>query len=189
MHFAHSARKVLLDTSAFRRFLDVDLFLELHGYLGKKAFVVEEVMAELCDVAGYRRHAALKMTLTANPSWPQVIPPQPLDVEEEILRIQTEKRPAERSGDEKVNLGEIATVVVGAHLNFPLIVADDGLAKLLAKPRGLPRISTAMLAVEMLLQGALDEAQGFAVYDCATPTGIGRLEFEAAVQRAQDASP
>lgn len=189
MHFAHKARKVLLDTSAFRRFLDVDLFLELHGYLGKKAFVVEEVMAELCDVAGYRRHAALKMTLGATPPWPQVTPPPPLDVEEEILRIQREVRSAERSGDEKANLGEIATVVIGAHLNFPLIVADDELAKLLAKPRRLPRISTAMLAVEMTLHGALDEAQGFAAYDCATPAGVGRAEFETAVHRARDASP
>ncbi len=188
MHFAHSARKVMLDTSPFRRFLDVDLFLELHGYLGKRAFVVAEVMAELCDVAGYRRHAALKMTLSATPPWPQVTPPPPLDVEEEILRIQSEMRPAGRSGDEQVNLGEIATVVIGAQLNFPLIVADDDLAKRLAKPRGLPRISTAMLAVEMTLHGALDDTQGFAAYDCATPVGVGRSEFEAAIDRARSAS-
>lgn len=145
-------------------------------------------MAELSDVAGYRRHAALKMTLSASTPWPQSTPPPPLEVEEEILRIQKEKRPIDRSSDAKVNLGEIATVVVGAHLNFPLIVADDELAKLLAKPRRLPRISTAMLAVEMTLQGALDEAQGFTAYDCATPAGVGRPEFEAAVERAQNAS-
>lgn len=140
MHFAHSARKVMLDTSPFRRFLDVDLFLELHGYLGKRAFVVAEVMAELCDVAGYRRHAALKMTLSATPPWPQVTPPPPLDVEEEILRIQSEMRPA-------------------------------------------------MLAVEMTLHGALDDGQGFAVYDCATPAGVGQSEFKAAIARARNSSP
>jgi hypothetical protein len=188
MHFAHKVGKVLLDTSPFRRFLDVDLFLALHQYLGTKAFVVEEVMAELCDVAGYRRHGALRLTLAANPPWPQTTSPPPLAVEEEILRIQKEMRPEERSRDEKVNLGEIATVVIGAHLNFPLIVADDELAKLLARPRGMPRISTAMLAVEMTLQGALDDDEGFAAYDCATPPGVGRTEFDAAVERAQNAS-
>ena len=84
-------------------------------------------------------------------------------------------------------LGEITTVLVAVARDIDLAVIDDRTGKALAKARGLPTISTAMLAVEMTVLGALTPQQGFAVYDLATPDGVGSPEFTDATRRVTDA--
>jgi hypothetical protein len=61
---------------------------------------------------------------------------------------------------------------------------DDDLGKRLCRTRGIPRLSTAQLAAEMVVAEALDDATGFAVFDVATPAGVGREQFDEAVRRA-----
>jgi hypothetical protein len=39
----------------------------------------------------------------------------------------------------------------------------------------------------MVVTEALDDATGFAVFDAATPAGVGREEFHESVRRAREA--
>jgi len=55
----------------------------------------------------------------------------------------------------------------------------------LCRMRGVDRISTAQLAAEMVASGSFDEASGFAVFDIATPSHVGRTAFDEAVARAK----
>jgi hypothetical protein len=69
---------------------------------------------------------------------------------------------------------------------------DDDLGKRLCRTRGVPRLSTAQLAAEMVVAEmvvaeALDDATGFAVFDVATPAGVGREQFDESISRAKDA--
>jgi hypothetical protein len=44
-------------------------------------------------------------------------------------------------------------------------------------------MSTARLALEMVLASALSEDDGFQVFDSATPAGVGRERFESVLGR------
>ena len=55
----------------------------------------------------------------------------------------------------------------------------------LCQLRRLPRLSTAQLIAEMVAFEAVGEDEGFRAFDRATPTGVGRTEFDRAVQRCR----
>ena len=65
---------------------------------------------------------------------------------------------------------------------------DDMLGKLLCQRRGVPRLSSAQLAAEMVVAGALEHDAGYAVFDGATPDGVAAAEFAGAIERARNAA-
>jgi hypothetical protein len=71
------------------------------------------------------------------------------------------------------------------HLGGELVVLEDADGKRLAARRGVPRLSTAMLAAEMVAVEFFGEDEGFRVYDAATPADVGEDEWKAALSRAR----
>jgi hypothetical protein len=66
---------------------------------------------------------------------------------------------------------------------------EDSDGKKLAFRRNVPRMSTAMLAAEMVAAGHIGEADGFRVYDAATPARVRQAEWNVALIRATAALP
>jgi hypothetical protein len=83
----------------------------------------------------------------------------------------------------------VSTVLMAQHLGRELVPLDDGDGKKLARARGVPRLSTAMLAAEMVACNAIGEPEGFSVYDAATPDHVGQAEWLKALERAAAALP
>jgi hypothetical protein len=65
-----------------------------------------------------------------------------------------------------------------------VVVMDDALGKRLCRTRTVPRLSSAQLAAEMVVAGALDETTGSRVFEVATPPSVGKAEFAKALSRA-----
>lgn len=95
---------------------------------------------------------------------------------------------AARQKDEPTSrhAGEIATVLMAAHLGAGVIVIDDLFGKRLARDRGVPRLSTAQLAAEMVAEGQLTD-DGYRAFDLSTPSEAGRADFIRACDRARAA--
>jgi predicted nucleic acid-binding protein len=177
------ATKVLLDTSPFWRFCEGGQVINLARYLGKRAYITLEVEAELKRSAG--RYGDLKTLGFLR--WPRdsnrLELPGPLKRELlDILRALT--TPGEHA---LKNAGEISTVLMAQHLGGELVVLDDHDGRRLAAKRAVPRLSTAMLAAEMVAVGAIGESEGHAVYDVATPPAVGQHDWDAALLRARAA--
>ncbi len=175
------AARVLLDTSPFYRFCEGGQVINLARYLGARACITLEVAEELRR--GATRYADLKTLQLMK--WPpernRLELPAPL--KRELLDL---VRAFRKPGDHPLkNAGEVSTVLMAQHLGGELVVLDDHDGKRLAARRDVPRLSTAMLAVEMVIVDAIEESAGWAVYDAATPTHVGAAEFAAALSRTR----
>lgn len=180
MLFAHRASKLMLDTSPVRRFAEVNLALDLADFLGDRAYAPPPVLKELNDIAG--RFPQIEELLARK--WPKPAPQVDARVLDDILRLQKRYRPPERRNDTNVNLGEIAAVQMAIHLRFQLLIAEDELAVSLSRHK-LPRISTAMVAAEMVALDTLGDDPGWTVWNNATPDGTDRNDYDRAVARAR----
>jgi len=177
------AARVLLDASVIVNFADAGMLLPLAGYLGSRAAITLDVERELRRLAGSSRPALATLDRLR---WPEEEPlalPPDLLADAEALR----KLHSPVGAHESANRGEISTALLAARLPNTVVVVDDALGKRLCQHRGVPRVSSAQLAAEMVAGGALDEEAGYAVFDVATPAGVGRSEFQQAVERARTA--
>ncbi|MEZ5121169.1 MAG: hypothetical protein R2736_06285 [Solirubrobacterales bacterium] len=184
--YTHGAELILLDSSPFFRFCEGGQLLNLASYLGQRAHITLEVDGEL-RMRSATTHPELKTLdrLRWPPSERRLELPAPL--KQELLDI---LRAIQEPGDHPLkHAGEISTVLMGQHLGGKLIVLEDRDGKALAGRRGVPRMSTAMLASEMVATGAISEPEGYCVFDLATPPGIGKADWNAALQRAQAVLP
>lgn len=183
--YTHGGDTVLLDSSAFFRFAEAGELIYLASYFGKRAYITREVHAEL------ERNAATYNDLRTldRMHWPPednrlTLPPARLEELFDILRgIQ------EPGDHELTHAGEISTVLMAQHLGGKLIVLEDLEGKKLARKRQVPRISTAILAAEMVAAGHLTDELGFKVYDLTTPDHVGIAEWKRAVAEAKSAIP
>jgi len=170
---AAGAHLVILDATVPHRFCEAQILPQLVKYLGESAQVTPEVYGELKRSARGNRFAGLRLLEVVG--WPKVtdvLPPQ-LRVEFEHLR-----RAAQQPDDPPTkHIGEIATVLMAKHLNADLIILEDSLGKRLAQKKGLTRISTAQLAVEMVVYDALTEVEGLVVFNLAA-TNAGASVFQ-----------
>ena len=180
MPHTFGAAKVLLDAGPFFRFCEGGQILNLAQYLGARAFITLEVRDEL--VLNAQRYVDLRTLQLMR--WP----PEsnelelPAALKQELRDL---ARALQEPGDHpSKHYGEISTVLMAEHLGKELVLLDDGDGKRLARARRVPRLSTAMLAAEMVASNAIGEAEGFRVYDAATPDGVGQAEWFGALQRA-----
>ena len=169
--YTHGADRILLDSSPFFRFAEAGQLIYLAGYLGKRACITLEVHQEL------ERNAATYNDLRTldRMNWPPeenrlALVPSLLEELFDILRS------IQESGDHKLkHAGEISTVLMAQYLGGKLIVLDDIDGKHLARKRAVPRMSTAILAAEMVATKHITDDVGFKVYDLATPDHVGEL--------------
>jgi hypothetical protein len=180
---SRGAERVLLDASVIINFAEAGMLIVLARYLGSRAAITLDVDRELRRLAGGSRpELATLDRLKWPPGEPLALPPDLLSDAEALRKLHS---PA--GAHEAANRGEIATALLGARLPGTVVVMDDALGKRLCQHRGVRRLSSAQLAAEMVVVGELDEDAGYAVFDVATPEGVGREEFCRAVERARTA--
>jgi hypothetical protein len=177
MQLACRADNLLLDAGPVRRFLEVGTtLLALKGYLGDRALIVPQVRTELEVVQNWTGHATLKLILNATPPWPAevaVLDAAGLEDDIETVRLSLAK-PGE---PQTKHVGEAATIVVARLLKIPLLGMDDGDARRIGRANGIPSVNSAVIAAELVVRGHLSEADGFRVYDAATPSHVGAAEW------------
>lgn len=178
---SRGATLVLLDASPFYRFCEAQVPPELASYLRHNARITPEVDGELRRGASGQHHVGLRYLQRAQ--WPPVTELLPAEQQRRFLDY---TRAARQKGDlPEKHAGEITTVLTAVHLGADIVVIDDLFGKRLARIEGQPRLSTAQLAAEMVVQGALGDEQGFRVFDLSTPDAAGRPDFERACERAR----
>lgn len=181
MVLARAAKIVLLDATVPHRFCEAQLLPELIRYLGDSAWITPEVVTELRRSARSRRYAGLRLLESAG--WPKATKVLPQELRKQFRDF---RRAAQQPGDPPdKHTGEITTVLMAGHLHADVVVIDDRFGKALAKQKGLQRLSTAQLALEMVLEGNLTEDEGFAVFNCATDDTVGRSRYEQALREAR----
>jgi len=180
MNRARAAALVLLDASPFYRFCEAQLLPSLAEYLRRNARVTPEVATELRRGARSSRHTGLRYLELAG--WP----PETAALPAELQRPFLDYSRAARQNDElpSKHAGEITTVLMAAHIGADVVVIDDLFGKRLARDRGVPRLSTAQLAVEVFTEGELTAGDGYRVFDLSTPPEAGRADFTRACDRA-----
>jgi hypothetical protein len=181
--YTHGANIVLLDSSPFFNFCQGGAVIYLMSYLAERAHITLEVNDELTrNAATYKDLQTLDRM-----RWPLESNRHelPAPLKQELLDIlHGLQKPADHP---LKHAGEISTVLMAQHLGGELIVLEDRDGKALAKQRQVPRMSSAMLAAEMTAANAIEEDVGYAVFDAATPTGVGRTEWERALAEARAA--
>jgi hypothetical protein len=171
------ATLVLLDVSVAHRFCEAQLLPDLIRYLRDPGCATPEVLSELQHSARGQRYAGLR--LLEHTGWPKVSGALPPELRREYWDL---KRAAQQPGDPpEKHIGEITTVLMAAHLHADLVIVDDRFGKALARRKGLARLSTAQLALEMVCDEHLTEEEGFTVFDRATEEGIGRERYSQAL--------
>jgi len=179
---AGQAERVLLDTSAFINFADGGALFQLAGYLGERAAVALDVDVELKRSASGRFPALKTLGMLKWPAGePLPLPPDLLADAAALRRLHSGP-----GAHQEANRGEVATALLAGRLGNAVVIMDDDLGKRLCRTRAVARISSAQLAVEMVASGALDEQTGLRVFDVATPSGVGRPEFDKALQRVRE---
>jgi hypothetical protein len=191
MHLGREARVILVDTSVFYRFCDAGLLSPLKSYLASRARITREVGRELFVAPLDNVHRDLASL--QNPPWPKKTGqvPTPLRPEANRLKDEARLREARAKGVDVAEIpaykhaGEVTTVLMAEHLGANLVIIDDDFGKSLARARKVPRISTAQLILQMVIDGRLSEDQGFAVFDLATPADVGRSRYDSALREAR----
>ena len=176
---ARTTARVLLDTSPFISFAQGGALFQLAGYLGNRAAITLDVAEEL------RRNSTGRFPELKTPGFLAGRPAsrsrcRPICWPTPPICAASTRPPAPTIA---ANRGD-ATALLAGRLADAVVIMDDDLGKRLCLTRGIPRLSTAQLAAEMVVAEALDDATGFAVFDAATPAGVGRKEFDEAVRRA-----
>jgi len=177
---ARDAKTVLFDTSPLVNLGQTGLLFPVAGYIGSRGAISRDVHNEIIrNLDRFPDLRALSML-----RWP---PGEPLDLPIHLLAdAEGIRRVNAEPGDhEDRNRGEIATALIAYDRGDTLVVMDDRLGKRLCQLRRLPRLSTAQLIAEMVAFEAVGEDEGFRAFDHATPTGVGRPEFDRAVQRCR----
>lgn len=178
----------MLDASTLCHFATAGALAELQAFLGDRARMTREVERELLRLAARPEFAALGDYLTregvvarASGKWPKPTKVLPDGLKAEFATLLGLKR---RLGEhEWAHTGEIATVLMARHRKTDLVIMDDDWgARLGRETYGLDVMSTARLALEMVVAGEMTEALGFSVYDRATPDDVGRERFEAGLR-------
>lgn len=180
---ARDAERVLLDTSVFVNFADAGMLIPLASYLGPRAAITLDVERELHRLAGTSRPELATLHRLRWPAGEALALPPALLADAEALR----RLHSPVGAHEAANRGEISTALMASRLPNAVVAMDDGLGKRLCRLRGVPRISSAQLAAEMVAAGVLDEGAGYEVFEVSTPDGVGRTEFEQALKRARAA--
>lgn len=175
--------RVLFDSSAIITFVEAGGIYQLSTYIGAKGAITIDVEKELLrksqnDIPGLIALSRL--------SWP---PGEPLSLPPHLVQEAADMRRVEMKPGEHpdAHLGEVSTALMTQHLGNAVAVMEDEFGKRICARRNIPRISTALLCAEMVAASALDEDDGFAVYDLATPDRVGRAEFAEAGAKARDA--
>lgn len=180
---ARDAERILLDASVIVNFADAGMLLPLASYLGSRAAITLDVERELHRLAGTSRPELATLDHLRWPVGEALALPPALLADAEALR----KLHSPAGSHEAANRGEISTALLAAHLPNVVVAMDDALGKRLCQHRGVPRLSSAQLAAEMVAAGALDEEAGYEVFEVSTPDGVGPTEFQQAVERARAA--
>lgn len=191
MYLVRDAGTVLLDTSVFYRFCDGHQLRVLKVYLASRARISREVARELFVAPRdgvYRDLATIR-----EPPWPkrtgQV--PSPLRLDADRLIQEARLQDARDNGTDIADVplhkhaGEVTTVIMAQHLRADLVVVDDRFGKDLARARKIPRISTAQLCLQMVVEGQLSEGEGFSVFDLATPPAADHDRYLEALRNAR----
>jgi len=181
---SQSASDILLDASVLCHFARPGLLPALRAYLGDRARVTPEVERELLRLAARREFRQLHDYLARDGAvvrrhgkWPKRTGQLPDALKPEFTRVLELKRAV--SEHERAHSGEIATVLMATHRKADLVVIDDDWgADFAAKVHGLAVMSTARLTLEMVASGALEDDEGFLVFDSATPPSVGRERYE-----------
>lgn len=178
-----TAAEVMLDASVLCRFAQADALDRLRAYLGERARITREVQRELLRLVERREFASLAIHLSkkgvfaiTEGKWPKLTKNLPDALKDEFVQLLELKRTL--GEHDRAHAGEIATVLIARHRASDLVVMDDNWGVLLARRTyQLEVMSTARLALEMVVAGALDEQQGFRVFDCATPDSVDHKRF------------
>ncbi len=186
---SRTAPQILLDASPLCRFAECQLLSEMRTYLGERAHITREVERELLRLSAKPRFEQLTGHLVAEGAvarvqgkWPKRTKPLPDSLKPQFATLLALKRAV--GEHERAHAGEIATVLMATHRRADLVIIDDDWGSdLAAKRYGLTVMSTARLALEMVLASALSEDDGFQVFDSATPAGVGRERFESVLGR------
>jgi hypothetical protein len=170
----------LLDTSVIVNFADGGALFHLASYLGPKAAITLDVARELNRLAATSRPELVALERLG---WPPgdalALPPDLLADAEDLRRLNA------KPGDHpQANLGEISVALLAPRLDNAVVVMDDVFGKRLCHMRGVSRMSSAQLSAEMVATGDLDADTGLAVFQVATPAGVGKPEFDEAVASA-----
>ena len=186
---SQTAADVLLDASVLCRFAQHGLVKKLRDYLGHRARITPDVERELLRLSARSEFSQLHDFLAQDGAvvrsagkWPRTTKNLPDALKPEFIRLLELKRAI--GEHQRAHAGEIATVLMAKHRGCDLVIMDDNWgADLARKTHALTVMSTARLAQEMTVAGALSEAEAFAVFDSATPDGVGRERFEAGLRR------
>lgn len=183
---SQTAVLVLLDASPLCRFSECSLLDELRAYLGDHARITREVERELIRLSARPPFESLADHLVSGGAaartgtWPRCTKPLPDSLKPDFAKLLALKRAL--GEHEWTHAGEIATVLMADHRSADLVLIDDRWGASLARGRGLQVMSTARLAQEMVVTGALTRDDGYRVFDAATPAGVGRDRFEAGLR-------
>lgn len=171
---ASGVNLVLLDATVPHRFCEAQMLPQLIKYLNTNAQVTPEVDGELKNSSRWDDFAGLR--LLQHVGWPKVTDPLPQHLRSDYEHY---RRAVQQPGDPPTkHIGEITTVMMAEHLRADLVIMDDEFGKRLAKKKGLARISTAQLVVEMTVHGALNEGEGLAAFNLASG-GAGEAAYQA----------
>ena len=188
---SRTAQHVLLDASPLCRFAECSLLGALRAYLGSRARITREVERELLRLAEQDAFASLAEHLRppageiGQGAWPKTTKPLPDGLKADFANLLALKHAI--GEHDWAHTGEIATVLIAEHRGADLVLIDDRWGANLARSRGLRVMSTARLVLEMVVADALSKADGFLVFDAATPGGVGRDRFEAGLSQLRSA--
>lgn len=152
--------RVAPDAGPFFRFGSAGYLLDLVAYLGRKAAITREVETELLRNARKDEYAFLRAVQYLQPPL-DVLDLSPKSAEELLDRVRAARKPGDHPDAHK---GEISVVLLAVELGDTLVVCDDPLGKRFATRKGVPRLSTAQLAAEMVAVGKLSHEGGVAIF-------------------------
>ena len=173
--------RIVLDAGPFFNFGSASL-LALLGYVGPKAAISREVEKEL-TLNAHGDFPFLRAVELVRPPV-EVIDLEPPVAEELLDRARAAQKPGDHQNKHK---GEISTVLLAAQLaGTAIVICEDFLGKRLANRKGIPRLSSAQLAAEMVVCGAMAEANGIAVFQASTE-GVDPRLFADTLRKAREA--
>lgn len=185
MHRTRDFDRVVVDASPFFRFGSAGYLINLVSYVGPKLAIARSVENELERNANDQRFAFLRALQLVQP---------PIDVIDltsgRLEAARDQARAKQKPGDHpNTHLGETQTAYLADQLggDVVIVIGEDDLLKKLAKNKlGLARLSTAQLAAEMVVAGALSRVEGEVVYVSA---GGDAQHFFNTLKQATEAAP
>ncbi len=166
MRLIRDEERVLLDAGPFFRFCDAGQLRPFAQYLGSRAAITSDVAAEI-----ELRASSPKPHLRTHPGLQNLhrlrFPGgSPIQLEGQQLAEVERIRSQWAGADEhpKAHRGEISTVIAARELGHQIAVIDDVQGIKLAELNRLEVIKTTHLVAEMVVAGALSEADGWPIF-------------------------